>query len=299
MEVKDKVKQRRMERLRKLREEQEAIYFGGSANKPFRSGDNSPLPIRRDQELPLYPDSEWKRRMEDPEYAWRHKLRMDPTLNGHSYLDDEEKSLFTPPSRRSMITKLFISCMVFAAVFGMFHINQPWANKGKQFITSSLTQSYDFSALSAWYTERFGGSPSFIPSFHNREGDEAVKVSTSKRTLFSPAKGSIISPYDGTTHLGVRLNTTPNVPVYALDTGQVIFAGTTADSGLTIIIRHANGLQSVYGALGEANVEMNDWINRGEAVGKASSGDPGKGTFYFAVTKDGHPMNPTDVISFD
>ncbi|MBD0381695.1 M23 family metallopeptidase [Paenibacillus sedimenti] len=298
MEVKDKVKQRRMERLRNLREGQDAGYRGGSASKSYRSSDDGSLPIRPELDLPLYADAQWNRRMEDPEIAWRYKLRMDPSLNGRDYLDNEEKSLFSPPSRRSIITKLIISSMVFAAVYGMFHINQPWANKGKQFITASLTQSYDFSSLSAWYTERFGGSPSFIPSF-NREGDEAVKVSASKRTLFSPAKGSIVTSYDGASHLGVMLNTTANAPVYALDTGQVIFAGTTAESGLTIIIRHANGLQSVYGSMSESNVEVNDWINRGEAVGKASKGEPGKGTFYFAVTKDGHPMNPTDVISFD
>lgn len=299
MEVKDKVKQRRLERLRNLRETQDASFGGRSMVNPYRNSDNIPLPARRDQELPLYADAEWNRRMEDPEFAWKHKLRMDPSLNGRGYMDEEDKGLFSPPSRSSIVIKLFVSCVLFAAVYGMFHVNQPWADKGKQLVTASLTQSYDFAALSAWYTERFGGSPSFIPGFHNRDGDEAVKVIASRRTLFSPAKGSIVSPYDSAAHPGVMLKTAVNAPVYALDTGQVIFAGISGETGLTVIIRHANGLQSVYGSLGEAHVETNDWINRGEAVGKASKGDSVKGTFYFAVTKDGHPVNPTDVISFD
>ncbi|MEW9700130.1 peptidoglycan DD-metalloendopeptidase family protein [Paenibacillus sp. SI8] len=299
MEVKDKVKQRRLERLRNLRESSDPGYGGANTMKPYR-GDASQLRNRHENDSPLYPDPEWNRRMEDPEFAWRHKLKMDPSLNGRDDINEEEKSLFSPPTRRSIVTKLFVSCLLFAAIYGMFQVNQPWSGTGKRFITDSLTQSYDFTALSAWYTDRFGGSPAFIPSFHNREGEEAVKVNAaSKRTLFSPAKGSIVAAYDGSSYTGVMLNTAANAPIYALDTGQVVFVGMTSESGLTIIIRHANGLQSVYGSMGEAHVELNDWINRGEAVGTASKGDSAKGTFYFAVTKDGHPVNPTDVISFD
>ncbi|MFC5447253.1 M23 family metallopeptidase [Paenibacillus aestuarii] len=309
MEVKDKIKQRRLERLRHLRESHDAGYSGHASHashgsSPLPAQQNSQphrMPVRLEQELPIHADADWRRRIEeDPELAWHYKQRMDSSLHGRNYDDDGERSIFSPPSRQSIVVKLLMSCVLFAAVYGMFHVDHPWATKGKAWVTASLTQSYDFSGLSAWYTDRFGGSPSFIPSFENRGGEDAIKVSASnKRTLFSPVKGSIVTLYNGDTQLGVRLNTASLAPVYALDTGQVIFAGTAPDTGLTIIIRHPNGLQSVYGSLSEAHVEVNDWINRGEAVGKAAKSDAGKGTFYFAVTKDGHPVNPTDVISFD
>ncbi|SDN56448.1 stage IV sporulation protein FA [Paenibacillus sp. yr247] len=297
MEVRDKVKQRRLERLRNLRETSETSNVSGNQARPSRFTDHA-LPNRQHPELPLYVDSDWKRRMEDPEYAWQQKLLMDKALNGGGHLVDGERGLFAPPSPRKITVKLFISCVLFAALYGMFQLNQPWANKGKQLVTNSLTQSFDFSALSAWYTDQFGGSPSFIPSF-NREGDEAVKVSTTKRTLFPPAKGSIIQPYDGTSHLGVKLNTVEYAPVYALDTGQVIFSGVAEETGLTIVIRHPGGLQSLYGGLSKADVEVGDWMKVGEPIGKASKKDPTKGTLYVAVTKNGHPVNPSDVISFD
>lgn len=298
MEVKDKVKQRRLERLRNLREKSESSTVSGSPVMPSRASDYG-LPARHLSDVPLYVmDPDLRRRMEDPEYAWQQKLLMDTALNGRGHSADAERGLFTPPSPRKFAVKLFVSCVLFAALYGMFHLNQSWANKGKQFITASLTQSYDFSALSAWYTEQFGGSPSFIPSF-NREGNEAVKVSTTKRTLFSPAKGSVIKSYDGTTHLGVQLDTVEFAPVYALDTGQVIFSAVAAETGLTVMIRHPGGLQSLYGGLSEAHVEVGDWMKVGEPIGKASKKDPVKGTLYFAVTKDGHPLNPSDVISFD
>ncbi|UKS27730.1 M23 family metallopeptidase [Paenibacillus sp. HWE-109] len=297
MEVKDKVKQRRLERLRNLRETPEPVNGSGGPLRPSRFHEPL-LPSRHMEEPPLYADADWKRRMEDPEYAWQQKMLLEKTLHGREYRVDEDRGLLAPPSSRKIAVKLLISGMLFAATYGMFQLNQPWAIKGKQFITASLTTSYDFSALSAWYTNQFGGSPSFIPSF-SKEGDEAVKVSTTKRSFYSPAKGHIILPYDGTTHLGVYVNTAEFAPVYALDTGQVIFSGVATDTGLTIIIRHPGGLQSIYGGLSEAAVEVGDWMKVGESIGKASKKDPAKGTLYVALTRDGHPVNPLDVTNFD
>ncbi|UJF31997.1 peptidoglycan DD-metalloendopeptidase family protein [Paenibacillus hexagrammi] len=294
MEVKDKVKQRRHQRLRSIRDASEPVYM--------RDQRNQPLPIHNaaleEDELPLYVDSEWKRRMEDPEYAWRHKLRTDPTLSGRDDRD-EGGGPFLPVSPRSFTVKLMISAVLFGCLWGLFHSEQPWAAKGKQFVTGALSESYDFAKLSAWYSERFGGSPSFIPSFHGSTADEAVKVNAAKRTMFSPVHGQIVKPYDGSASMGVLLQTEASAPVYALDTGQIIFAGMKEDTGFTIIIRHPGGLESIYGSISEAQVHVNDWIKGGEAVGKASKEDQSKSTIYFAVTKDGHPVNPTDVVTFD
>ncbi|KRE74678.1 M23 family metallopeptidase [Paenibacillus sp. Soil750] len=291
MVIKDKVKQRRLERLRHLRESSEATLGNGSSHRSSPSVDFL-MPTRQIEEMPLYADPDWRRRMEDPEFAWRQKLMMD-TAN-----DDAERGILTPPSARRIALKLLISGALFASVYGMFQIDKPWANQGKLYITAALTQSYDFTALSAWYADKFGGAPSFIPSF-NRAGNEAVIVSTSKRTLFAPTKGSVLVSYDGTIHKGVKLNTAEFAPVYAMDTGQVIFAGTTTDTGLTIMIRHPGGLESLYGGLSEITVAVGDWMKVGEPIGKASAKDPTKGNLYFSVMKEGVTINPVDVITFD
>lgn len=299
MEVRDKVKQRRLERLRHLREASENTNVNGSPARTTRMMEHVPVPPSQQHvELPLYVDADWKRRMEDPEYAWQQKILMDKTFSGGGPSVDGDKGLFAPPSPRKIAVKLLVSGVLFASLYGMFQINQPWANKGKQFVAASLTQSYDFTAVSAWYSNQFGGSPSFIPSF-NRVGDEAVKVSTSRRTLYVPVKGSIIKPFDGTNQLGVTLNTAEYAPVYALDTGQVVFSGVATETGTTVIIRHPGGMQSLYGGLSEVSVEVGDWVKVGEPIGKTSKRDPAKGTLYVAFTRDGRPVNPTDVISFD
>ncbi|MDR6555659.1 M23 family metallopeptidase [Paenibacillus qinlingensis] len=298
MVIKDKVKQRRLERLRHLRESSSEVSSGnGSSLRSSPSADfllppHPPHPSHQRGDVPLYVDSEWKRRMEDPEYAWRQKLMMD-TAN-----DDAERNLFTPPSARRIAMKLLISGVIFVSVYGLFQIDKPWANQGKLFITAALTQSYDFTAFSAWYSDKFGGAPSFIPSF-NRAGNEAVIVSTSNRTLFAPAKGTVMIRYDGTLHKGVHINTAEFAPVYAMDTGQVIFAGNAADTGLTIMIRHPGGLESLYGGLSQTSVTVGDWMKVGEPIGKASAKDPAKGTLYFSVMKEGVTINPAEVITFD
>ncbi|WNR45851.1 M23 family metallopeptidase [Paenibacillus roseipurpureus] len=296
----DKVKQRRLERLRHLRESSDVSQGNGSSFRASTTSSASPpteflLPPRPPQDeisLPLYADAEWRRRMEDPEFAWRQKMKMEK--GGF----DPGNGLFTPPTPRTIALKLLISGMLFAAIYGMFQVNKPWAMKGKLIITEALSRSYDFTAFSTWYTDKFGSSPAFIPSF-NRTGNEAVKVSTTSRSLFAPAKGSIIVRYDGSSHKGVNLKTAAFAPVYAVDTGQVIFAGTAAETGQTIVIRHPGGLESTYGGLSEISVAVGDWMKVGEPIGKASAQDPAKGTMYFSVLKEGLSINPADVINFD
>ncbi|MCD1258213.1 M23 family metallopeptidase [Paenibacillus athensensis] len=345
MQVKDTVKQRRMERLRLLREAGEAgggpewpgagrgpgfgsvngagpaggaatgpaagmgagRYGGSGSGSGITSSPLAPRPAGASDEErePMTEDrARWQRRMEDPEFAWRYKYENDAVLNGRSswFGGGAESDQDGPggPSRRSALAvKLMVSLVLFAGVWGLFHVEQPWASAGRGWVTSALTEPFDYQTLSVWYAQRFGGSPSFIPSFRSRENGEAVKVNASKRTLFSPAKGVVSTPFDAGAHLGVLLQTAADAPVYALDTGQVVFAGVQEHTGFTIVIRHPGGLQSVYGWVSDSPVQTNDWIKGGEALGKASAGEAGKGKLYFAVTRDGKPANPTEVIAFD
>jgi len=303
MEVKDKVKQRRLERLRHLREAGEAGPVTGPFSLPAAPR-TAFAPGEEERELQTEAEARWQRRMEDPEFAWRYKYENDALLSGRSSWfggtsGGGEDGSTTPPRRSVLAVKLAVSVVLFAGIWGLFHVEQPWASTGKRFVTAALTEPFDYQAVSAWYAQRFGGSPSFIPSFRSRESGEAVKVNATKRTLFAPAQGVVSTPFDAGSHLGVLLQTAADAPVYALDTGQVIFAGMQESTGFTIVLRHPGGLQSVYGWVSESPVQTNDWIKGGEALGTTSAGEGGKGKLYFAVTKDGKPTNPTDVIAFD
>jgi stage IV sporulation protein FA len=279
MEANDKVKQHRIDRIHRLRDETPDRDLGYQ------------LPPEQ-QQHPLY-DPNWNRRMEDPEFVWRQRYKQEHTLNGNG----EQRNGWTP-SFRTFWNKVMVSVLLFAAIWGLFHLQQPWADKGRQWVVAALTQTMDVQALSVWYQDKFGDTPSFIPSFRNRDANPAVKASTEKRTYFKPAQGKITVPFDSA-HSGLLLETQADAPVYALDTGQVIFAGTKEDTGFTVIIRHPLGLESIYGRMNESHVEVNDWIKGGEPIGKVSKEAASSGSLFFAMTKEGSFIDPTDVIPFD
>jgi len=98
----------------------------------------------------------------------------------------------------------------------------------------------------------------------------------------------------------VTLETKPDATVSAMDTGLVVYVGSKEDTGYTVILRHANGLQSVYGWIDQGRVELNDWIKGGETIGTVSKNSTNQsGYLYFAVSKDNKFMNPADVVKFE
>jgi stage IV sporulation protein FA len=284
MEIKDKLKQRRMERLRELRETADG-----------ESGFVIPL----HGEIEDYRDPEWHKRMEDPEFAWRQKYKWEAARMAKESNNENGGGWLTPPTSRSIWAKLLISGVLLAVVGGLTQVKQPWADQGIKLVKISLTKSFDFQAAAAWYEERFGSSPAFIPTFPSHITEDAVKVSTTKRTYFIPVPGKIITSFDSSSHPGVLLQTKGETPVYALDTGQVIYVGDKEGTGLTVIIRHPGGLETSYGRISQGLVEVNDWIKGGEAIGMASKGEGETGVVFFGMTKEGRPMNPLDVIKFD
>jgi stage IV sporulation protein FA len=257
--------------------------------------DPMPMPQHK-TDRPVY-DPEWSRKMEDPEFAWRQRYKQDPSLNGSSPVMGDNNGPY-PSSPKTIWIKLLLSVLIFAGIWGMFHVNQPWADNGRQLVAAALTQAMDARAITAWYADKFGDSPSFIPSFRNRDNNPAVKVSSEKRTYFIPVQGKIRQPFDAS-HSGIILQTQADAPVYALDTGQVIFSGLKEDTGFTVIIRHPLGFQSLYGRLSDSRVEVNDWIKGGEPIGKVSMEEVSSGSLYFAMIKEGRFINPRDVIPFD
>jgi stage IV sporulation protein FA len=284
MEAKDPLKRRRTNRIRELQETGSDIY---PEQRP---------PLRQEQGNPIY-DPNWIRQMEDPEFVWRQRYKQEQALNGKGTLGGNG-GWDPPPLLPKVWAKLLISVVLFAVVWGLFHVNQPWTDKGRQWVVASLTQNMDFQAVSVWYQEKFGDSPSFIPGFRDSNGNSAIKASTEKRTYFTPVHGKTKVPFDSS-HSGLLLQTQADEPVYAVDTGQVIFTGPKEDTGFTVIIRHPSGVQSVYGRLSESRVEVNDWIKGGEPIGKVSKEEGSTGSLFFALTKEGRFVDPTGVIPFD
>lgn len=88
---------------------------------------------------------------------------------------------------------------------------------------------------------------------------------------------------------GIEYRTTPGVPVFAVATGRVAFAGSVAGTGF-VVIRHADGLRATYGNLVGERLRAGDLVTRGQRVGFTS------GRFHFGLRDAGGYVDPTPMI---
>lgn len=97
-------------------------------------------------------------------------------------------------------------------------------------------------------------------------------------------------------HTGVDLEVRPGEPVRAAEGGRVTFAGTNDETGLTVIVRHNDGKQALYGNLGALAVSEGQPVSRGDALGTAGatnaaeSADPPH--LHYEVLAGSEPVDP-------
>lgn len=89
-----------------------------------------------------------------------------------------------------------------------------------------------------------------------------------------------------------------NDKVVASADGQVISVDTNAETGVTVTVGMGDDYQAVYGQLKEVELAAGDYISRGDTIGYIN--EPTKyysvegSNLYFAMTKNGNPVNPLD-----
>lgn len=99
-------------------------------------------------------------------------------------------------------------------------------------------------------------------------------------------------------HSAVDISAPAGSLVFAAETGTVSFADLGGDNlGYTVIIEHANGLETRYLHLKGALVLPDETVSRGQAIGEIGDADPATGPqVTFEVYLQGQPVNPTDYL---
>jgi len=111
----------------------------------------------------------------------------------------------------------------------------------------------------------------------------------------------VISPYGrrgGRMHTGTDLKTVPNDPIYAAFDGEVTMSQPYSGYGKCIIIRHDNGLETLYSHNSKNLVEVGNHVKAGQKI--ALTGRTGRATtehLHFEVRVAGRHYNPN--ILFD
>jgi len=98
-------------------------------------------------------------------------------------------------------------------------------------------------------------------------------------------------------HSGIDFAVPIGTEVKSTADGKVIFAGRKGGYGNAIIVRHKNGLATLYGHLSKILVKPNEEVEAGDVIAK--SGNTGNSTgphVHYEVRKNNRPINPRSYI---
>ena len=117
-----------------------------------------------------------------------------------------------------------------------------------------------------------------------------------------PARGQVMTSFgasnNGARNDGIDISMPKGTPVKAAENGVVIYAGSgLKEYGNTVLVRHSNGLVSVYGHASELIVERGDNVSRGQVVALSGmSGQANRPKLHFEVRKDAKPVDPLSYL---
>ena len=100
---------------------------------------------------------------------------------------------------------------------------------------------------------------------------------------------------DTQTHLGIDLASTKKAAIPATNNGKVVFAEELGIYGKTIVIDHGLGLFSTYSHLSHIDVKLNQFVEKGDIIGKTgTTGMAGGDHLHFAVFVHNTFVNPLE-----
>jgi murein DD-endopeptidase MepM/ murein hydrolase activator NlpD len=132
---------------------------------------------------------------------------------------------------------------------------------------------------------------------------DLVIASDSLGTYSAPICGIVTSNYgwrDKRMHKGIDIDLEKGDKVLCAFDGMVRIAKRGNGYGNVVIVRHYNGLETVYAHLSKIKVKAGQVLTAGTVVGLGGMTGHATGThLHFEVRYKGHALNPANFISFD
>ncbi len=118
-----------------------------------------------------------------------------------------------------------------------------------------------------------------------------------------PVCGNVLSefgPRSGSMHTGIDLKLQMNDPVYCAFDGMVRMAQEYGDYGKMVVVRHENGLETLYSHLNTISVKVNQRLKAGDRIGGGGKTGRATGThLHFETRFKGEPFNPRLVVNVE
>ncbi|MEZ4887148.1 MAG: M23 family metallopeptidase [Chitinophagales bacterium] len=101
-------------------------------------------------------------------------------------------------------------------------------------------------------------------------------------------------------HNGIDLKLENGDPVQSMFEGKVRIAQYSRSYGYVVVVRHFNGLETLYAHLSKLKVKSGDNVAAGGIVGLGGSTGRSTGNhLHFEVRYKGHPIDPNELIDFN
>ncbi len=121
-----------------------------------------------------------------------------------------------------------------------------------------------------------------------------VTTATEAAQLAMPVQGRITRAFGSRGSDGIGFDTPAGQPVSAAEAGEVLAITETTDQIQVAVIRHPNGLLTVYGNVQALGVGRGDRVRRGQKIAEVAAGGPG--FFYFEVRDGARAVDPVPYL---
>ena len=131
------------------------------------------------------------------------------------------------------------------------------------------------------------------------EDDGAVAPSsTGIGKMRWPVRGRVISGFGGKGGDGIDISVPEGTPIKAAENGVVIYAGDgLKEFGNTVLVRHEDGLVTVYGHASSLQVTRGQKVKRGQEIALSGmSGTTDAPKLHFEVRKNSAPVDPKSFL---
>ena len=123
----------------------------------------------------------------------------------------------------------------------------------------------------------------------------AEKPSTSVPWIW-PVDGRVTGTFDAVRTKGIEIAANDGAKIVAVADGEVSYTGAPRDYGNLVIVRHPDGLLSVYAHTKAIFVTQGQTVKRGQTIATAGKTDGGAQNVHFEVRRKGVPIDPLELL---